>query len=225
MLNACEIQQVLSILRETYPDAAPQLDFGNAYQLLAAVILSAQCTDRQVNKVTPALFARFPSPEDLAGADVQEVETLIKSCGFYHTKARHLIDTCKAICSEFGGQVPSTLEELRTLPGVGRKTANVVYACAFHGDAIAVDTHVFRVTNRIGLAHASDVEKTEFQLMENIPKDLWSLSHHLLIFHGRRICHAQRKDCGHCPLTGLCETYLRENGGSETAGQAKEEKQ
>ena len=224
MLNACEIRQVLSILKETHPDAAPQLDFVDAYQLLVAVILSAQCTDRQVNKVTPALFARFPSPEELARADVGEVEALIRSCGFYHTKARHLIDTCQAVATEFHGQVPSTLEELRTLPGVGRKTANVVYACAFHGDAIAVDTHVFRVSNRIGLAHASNVEKTEDQLMENIPKDMWSLSHHLLIFHGRRICHAQRKDCAHCPLTELCETFRRENAGSRTAGQAKEDK-
>lgn len=211
MRNAQQTLQILDVLRKTYPDAAPQLVFSNPFELLVAVILSAQCTDRQVNKVTPALFARFPSPVSLAQAETEEIETLIKSCGFYHHKAKHLKEMANALVTRFQGQVPSSLEQLRTLSGVGRKTANVVYACAFGGAAIAVDTHVFRVSNRIGLACAGNVEKTEEQLMEQIPRELWSESHHLLLFHGRRICHAQRKDCTACPLTQLCETYLKEN--------------
>ena len=137
----------------------------------------------------------------------EALEQYIFSCGFYHNKAKHILSASHDIMEKFGGEVPSTLEELRTLAGVGRKTANVVYAVAFHGDAIAVDTHVFRVANRLGIAKGSTPDKVEAGLCAAIPQDLWSKAHHWLIFHGRRVCHSQRPDCDHCPLAPLCEYY------------------
>ena len=204
---------ILEILKQTYPDAAPELNFGNAYELLVAVTLSAQCTDKRVNSVTPALFAKYPTPTEMANADIEELENIIRSVGFYHSKARSLKETAEKLVESYGGQVPSSLDELRTLRGVGRKTANVVYAVAFGGDAIAVDTHVFRVSNRLGLASAKTVTDTEEQLMQAIPKDMWSLSHHLLIFHGRRICKAVKPKCDVCPLNKNCKYFLSLQGG------------
>lgn len=197
--------RILAELERLYPDAKPALHFKNPYQLLVAVILSAQCTDVKVNMVTPALFEAYPDAYALAKADVQDVEALIKTCGLYHSKAKNLVATAGILASLYGGEVPADHEKLTQLPGVGRKTANVVMSCAFGADAIAVDTHVFRVSNRLGLADAGDVLKTERQLMENIPKDKWSLAHHWIIFHGRRVCAARKPACESCTLSGWCE--------------------
>ena len=199
--------EILSTLERMYPDAAPALQFGSPYELLIAVILSAQCTDERVNKVTKVLFEKFNTPEKMLTLTQEALAQYIFSCGFYHNKAKHILSASHDIMEKFGGEVPSTLEELRTLAGVGRKTANVVYAVAFHGDAIAVDTHVFRVANRLGIAKGSTPDKVEAGLCAAIPKDLWSKAHHWLIFHGRRVCHSQRPDCDHCPLAPLCEYY------------------
>ena len=197
--------EILRRLRALYPDAKPALHFANAYQLLVAVILSAQCTDVKVNKVTPALFERFPDAASLAAVESSEVEPYIQSCGIYRNKARNLVLTARALCERFGGEVPADFEALQTLPGVGRKTANVVMACAFGADAIAVDTHVFRVSNRLGLAHADDVLETELQLQKAIPKKDWSYAHHWLIYHGRQVCDARKPQCHSCALRDVCE--------------------
>lgn len=197
--------QILAELERLYPDAKPALHFQNPYQLLVAVILSAQCTDVKVNAVTPALFAAYPDAHALSKADPLEVETYIRTCGLYHNKAKNLVATAKTLVESYGGDVPADHEKLTQLPGVGRKTANVVMSCAFGADAIAVDTHVFRVSNRLGLADAGDVLKTEQQLMQNIPKNKWSLAHHWIIFHGRRVCSARKPDCENCTLSGWCE--------------------
>lgn len=196
---------ILAELERLYPDAKPALHFANPYQLLVAVILSAQCTDVKVNMVTPALFAAYPDARALAKADPRDVEPLIKTCGLYHNKAKNLVATARALVENYGGEVPADHEKLTQLPGVGRKTANVVMSCAFGADAIAVDTHVFRVSNRLGLADANDVLKTEQQLMQNIPREKWSLAHHWIIFHGRRVCAARKPACGSCTLSRWCE--------------------
>ena len=204
-----QTNEVLSELARLYPDAKPALEFRSPYELLVAVILSAQCTDERVNKVTRVLFEKHAAPRDLLSLSQEELERYIYSCGFYHNKAQHILSATRDILEKFGGEVPATLEDLRTLAGVGRKTANVVYAVAFGGDAIAVDTHVFRVSNRLGLAHANTPEKTEQQLMAAIPKDDWSKAHHWLIFHGRRVCHSQKPDCANCTLAKKCEFYQK----------------
>ena len=205
MSNAFE--PILAELERLYPDARPALHFQNPYQLLVAVILSAQCTDVKVNMVTPALFERYPDAAARAGAALEDVEALIKTCGLYHNKAKNLIATARALVENYAGEVPADHEKLTQLPGVGRKTANVVMSCAFGADAIAVDTHVFRVSNRLGLADAKDVLKTEQQLMVNIPRSKWSLAHHWIIFHGRRVCAARKPDCAACTLSAWCEYY------------------
>ncbi len=204
-----QTNEVLSELARLYPDAKPALEFRSPYELLVAVILSAQCTDERVNKVTRVLFEKHATPRDMLSLSQEELERYIYSCGFYHNKAQHILSATRDILEKFGGEVPATLEDLRTLAGVGRKTANVVYAVAFGGDAIAVDTHVFRVSNRLGLAHANTPEKTEQQLMAAIPKDDWSKAHHWLIFHGRRVCHSQKPDCANCTLAKKCEFYQK----------------
>lgn len=196
---------ILAELERLYPDAKPALHFRNPYELLVAVILSAQCTDVKVNAVTPALFEAYPDAHALAGADALEVEDYIRTCGLYHNKAKNLVATAKILVEQYGGEVPADHGKLTELPGVGRKTANVVMSCAFGADAIAVDTHVFRVSNRLGLADAGDVLKTEQQLMLNIPRNKWSLAHHWIIFHGRRVCAARKPDCENCTLRLWCE--------------------
>ncbi len=201
---------ILETLQKMYPEARSALYYNNAFELLIATILSAQCTDRQVNAVTGTLFEKYPTPEAFIAAGEETVARAVKPCGFYQVKARHIIETCCKLVSDFGGRVPDTLEELTTLPGVGRKTANVVLSNAFGKAAIAVDTHVFRVTNRIGLAKAKDVLETEMQLMENIPKEKWSDAHHWLIWHGRRVCAARNPKCPECGIRGYCE-YAMEN--------------
>ena len=198
-------EHILAELERLYPDARPALHFDNAYQLLLAVILSAQCTDVKVNMVTPALFAAYPDAQALAKATPEEVEPYIRTCGLYHNKAKNLVLTARALVEQYGGEVPADHEKLTKLPGVGRKTANVVMSCAFGAYAIAVDTHVFRVTNRLGLASAPDVLKTEEQLMQAIPKDKWSRAHHWLIFHGRQVCAARKPACEACTLRAWCD--------------------
>ena len=198
-------EKVLNGLSQQHPDAKPELNFRNPYELLIATILSAQCTDKQVNRVTPALFDAYPTPEALASAEPEDVEPYIHSCGFYHNKAKNIVMACRNIVEQFGGNVPDNREGLESLAGVGRKTANVVLSNAFGVPAIAVDTHAFRVANRIGLVNAGNVEETEWQLMSNIPNDKWSIAHHWLIFHGRRVCGARKPDCGACIISELCD--------------------
>jgi endonuclease-3 len=205
-------EALLTKLEQVYGEEGCGLNFGTPFELLIATMLSAQTTDVQVNKVTPALFARCPDAQSMAGLTQEELEQMIRSIGFYHTKARHILDTARALCSQYQGRVPDTMEELVKLPGVGRKTANVVLANAMGQDRIAVDTHVFRVSNRLGLAHAKDVLKTEEQLMENIPQNLWSRAHHWLIWHGRRVCYARKPACERCPVAIYCEDYRRRLG-------------
>ena len=200
-------REILCELEKLYPQAAPALHFNSTYELLVAVILSAQCTDERVNKVTAELFKEYNTPQKMLTLSQQELEKRIFSCGFYRNKAAHILSASRDIIEKFGGQVPADHAALKTLAGVGQKTANVVYAVAFGGDAIAVDTHVFRVSNRLGLAHAATPEKTELQLNAAIPKDMWSRAHHWLIFHGRRVCHSQRPDCANCTLKQWCEYY------------------
>ena len=202
--------EILKTLEETYPDAKPGLEFKNPFELLIATILSAQCTDRQVNKCTPALFAAYPNASAMAQAEPAELSQYIKSCGFYNNKTKNILAACKEIVEKYGGEVPSEREALQSLPGVGRKTANVVLSNAFGIPAIAVDTHVFRVSNRLGLADAKNVEKTEMQLMENIPEEKWSQAHHWLIWHGRKVCKARNPECEICTLSKLCR-YHNEN--------------
>ncbi|MCH5286061.1 MAG: endonuclease III [Christensenellaceae bacterium] len=210
---------ILAELQRLYPDARPELNFSNPYETLVATILSAQCTDKQVNKVTPAVFARFPDAVSMAAASVDELYPMVKSCGF-KTKANNIIEACKLIALRHGGEVPSTMEELTALPGVGRKTANVVMANAFGVPAIAVDTHVFRVSNRLGLADADDVLKTELQLQKAIPKSDWSAAHHWLIYHGRRVCKAQRPLCESCTLRDMCKAERQRKKTAKTEAKA-----
>ncbi|MBQ7455173.1 MAG: endonuclease III [Clostridia bacterium] len=199
-------KEILRLLAETYPDAAPELHFSNPYETLVAVMLSAQCTDKQVNKVTPAVFRDFPDVASMAATDAETLFPYVKSCGF-KSKAANIVAACRLIMERFGGEVPRTMEELTSLPGVGRKTANVVMATAFGLPAIAVDTHVFRVSNRLGLAGADNVLDTEMQLREAIPEADWSRAHHWLIWHGRRVCAARNPKCEACPLNGVCRDY------------------
>jgi endonuclease-3 len=208
--NNLRIRMILDELSRLYPNPRPELDFGGAFQLLVATILAAQCTDKQVNRVTPALFAAFPDANAMAAQSPETIEPFIHACGFYHAKARNIIEASRAIVEKYAGEVPRDMNALTALPGVGRKTANVVMANAFGADAIAVDTHVLRVSNLLGLAHAKTPDQTERQLMSVIPKSEWSDAHHWLIFHGRRVCHARRPDCASCTLTQWCEARLAE---------------
>lgn len=196
--------EILRELNRLYPDAKPALQFKTPYELLVAVILSAQCTDERVNKVTKVLFEHYDTPEKMVMLSREQLEKYIFSCGFYRNKAAHILSASRDILEKFGGEVPSSFEELRTLAGVGQKTANVVYAVAFGGDAIAVDTHVFRVSRRLGLAFSNTPEKVEEELKKVIPRDEWSKAHHWLIWHGRKVCRSQKPDCENCTLKKMC---------------------
>ena len=209
MLSKEKQKEALRLLRETYPDAKPALHFRTPFELLVATMLSAQCTDKQVNKVTDVMYEKYNTAQDFAAIDYETLEPYIHSCGFFRTKGQNILAMSRILCEKYNGEVPMTREELTALPGVGRKTANVVLSNAFGEPAIAVDTHVFRVSNRIGLAEAKDVEKTEQQLMENIPKEDWSAAHHWLIYHGRLVCSAQRPKCGECALREVCDFAVR----------------
>ena len=205
MLEKDKIKEVLDILEETYPEAECALQHQNVFQLIVAVALSAQTTDKSVNVVTPALFERYPDADALAAADVEEVSEYIKRIGMYKTKAKNIVGMARKLVSDYDGQVPEDYDALVSLPGVGRKTANVVLSVGFGHQRIAVDTHVFRVANRIGLVHEKDVLKTELSLMERIPEERWSRTHHSLIFHGRQCCDARKPKCDDCPINTLCE--------------------
>jgi endonuclease-3 len=201
---------VLRRLRRAYPDAKTALDHRGPFQLLAATILSAQTTDVRVNKVTPVLFAKYPTPEALAEADPADVEQIIKSTGYFRSKTRSLIGMAKALVERFGGKVPDTMEELLTLPGVGRKTANVVLGNAFGKNVgIVVDTHVARLSQRLKLTRQTDPVKIEQDLMLLIPKRDWALFSHLLIFHGRQVCIARKPLCDECVLNDICPSAFR----------------
>lgn len=206
-------EEVLQTLEEVYFDAKPALNYTTPYELLIAVILSAQCTDERVNKVTAELFKHYNTPQTMLTLTQEELEKYIYSCGFYRNKAKHILSASLDILQKYNGQVPENFKDLKSLAGVGQKTANVVASICFQMDAIAVDTHVFRVSNRLGLANATTVEKTEEQLKKAIPQNKWSKAHHWLIFHGRRICHSQRPDCIHCMLTENCKYYNKQNKG------------
>ncbi len=198
------VAKVLDILQREYPDARVTLEFNNPLQLLIATILSAQCTDERVNQVTQNLFKKYRTGSDFANAGLSTLEEEIRSTGFYHNKAKSIIQCCRMIVNKFKGEVPRTLEELTTLSGVGRKTANIILGIAYGQPAIAVDTHVKRVTHRLGWANSDNPDKIEFELMEIIPKERWTQACHQLVFHGRKICIAKKPKCSICPVTELC---------------------
>ena len=208
MLKKKDIPLVLDALEEEYPEAECALDHMNIYQLIVAVVLSAQTTDASVNKVTPELFKAYPTPYELAGANQEDVEFILKRIGMYRTKAKNIINLAKLLCERYDGKVPGDYDSLVSLPGVGRKTANVVLSVGFGEQRIAVDTHVFRVANRIGLVEEKDVLSTELSLMERIPEDRWSKTHHSLIFHGRQCCTARKPHCERCVIFGICEQRI-----------------
>ena len=193
-------KEVLEILKEEYPDAKCELNYETPFQLLVATILSAQTTDKKVNEVTKGLFKDYPDVDSFLTISQEELEDRIKQIGLYRNKAKNLIMMVHQLKENFGGEVPKTMEGITSLAGAGRKTANVVLSNAFGVPSIAVDTHVFRVTNRIGIVNEKNVEKTEFALMDVIPKNRWSHSHHLFIFHGRRMCKARKPECATCPI-------------------------
>ncbi|KPU27095.1 endonuclease III [Caloranaerobacter sp. TR13] len=207
ILNKNEISEILKILSELYPEAKSELNYSNAFELLIATILAAQCTDKRVNQITEKLFKKYKKPEDYLMLTEEELGKMIKSCGFYRNKSKNILKTCEILVNKYDSKVPNSREELMKLPGVGRKTANVVLSNVFGEDAIAVDTHVFRVSNRIGLASSDNAYDTEKDLMRNIPQKLWSDAHHWLIYHGRRVCKARRPKCEICPLTKYCLYY------------------
>lgn len=198
------VRRLLRRLSTMYPDAACSLEFENPLQLLVATILSAQCTDVRVNQVTPALFARFPTPEAFADCDISELEDLIRSTGFFRNKAKNIKLCCQQIVERHSGQVPGTLEELVKLAGIGRKTANVILGDAFRTPGITVDTHVGRLSRRLGLTEETNPVKAERDLMKIIPRRQWTTFSHRMIFHGRQICHSRKPKCDTCPLANIC---------------------
>jgi len=207
MTLAEKAKKVLDILEKEYPDAKVALNFETPLELLIATILSAQCTDERVNKTTPAIFKRFKKAKDYSEVDIQKLEGSISSINFFRNKAKNIQACCKKIVDEFRGEIPDTLEELITLPGVGRKTANIVLGSAFGKDAIAVDTHVKRVSNRIGLAASQDPDKIEEELCRIIPQKRWTKATNLLILHGRRICTAKNPQHDVCKVRDYCDYY------------------
>lgn len=203
-------QKILDELKKMHPDAGCELNYGTPFELLVAVILSAQCTDKRVNEVAKDLFKKYNNPEQYATMTPAELEPLIHSCGFFHNKAVNIIGAAKGIVDRFGGEVPKTMAELTSLPGVGRKTASVVMTVAFDEPAMPVDTHVFRVSGRLGLSHGKNPEQVEKDLKDLYPPSDWNIVHHTLIFHGRYICKALRPNCSECTLTEYCP-YFKEN--------------
>ena len=205
-MTETQANAVLDALEGLYPEARAELAFTNPFETLIATILSAQCTDQRVNMVTEKLFKLYPDAKSMARLEPEELEPLIKSCGLYHSKAKHIVEACRALVEKYDGAVPADRSQLMALPGVGQKTAGVVLLAAFGDDQIPVDTHVFRVSNRIGLARATTPVAVEQQLRQLLPRGRWSHAHHLIIWHGRRCCHAIKPECARCPLNGtLCE--------------------
>ncbi|QTE36623.1 endonuclease III [Mucilaginibacter gossypii] len=212
MLKAERYRHFVDYFSKNQPNPVTELHYNNPFQLLVAVILSAQCTDKRINQVTPALFERFPTPQDLAAATSDEVFAYIRSVSYPNNKAKHLVGMGKMLMEVFNGEIPSGIENLQKLPGVGRKTANVIASVIFEEPAMAVDTHVFRVANRIGLTNnARTPLAVERQLVQNIPKEYIGVAHHWLILHGRYICLARSPKCDICPLTWFCRYYERNN--------------
>lgn len=200
-----QVNEILDKLEEQYPDADCALEHESVFQLLVAVVLSAQTTDKSVNVVTKDLFKKYPDAYSLAQASQEEIADRIKRIGMYKTKSKNILTLAKTLMEKYDGQVPEDYDKLIELPGVGRKTANVVLAVGFGHQRIAVDTHVFRVTNRIGLVEEKNVLKTELALMKTLPEERWSRAHHSFIFHGRNCCHARRPDCENCVIGYICE--------------------
>lgn len=202
-------KRMISYFEEARPTAQSELNYGNPYELLVAVILSAQCTDKRVNMTTPALFAAYPTPQVLAQASPEEVFEYIKSISYPNNKSRHLVGMAQKLVSDFGGEVPSDVDELQTLPGVGRKTANVIASVIFNLPALAVDTHVFRVSNRIGLTHNSkNPLQTERELVKHIPPEKIPIAHHWIILHGRYVCQARKPHCHECGIQDICNYFI-----------------
>ena len=201
---------IVDKLIESYPDARCELEYKSPFQLLIATILSAQTTDKKVNEVTKNLFIEYPRLEDLK-LDEKELQDKIKSIGLYRMKSKNIINLCRILEERFDSEVPRTRDELITLPGVGRKTANVVISNCFGVQAFAVDVHVFRVSNRIGIANSPTPEKTELDLMKNIDENLWTICHHTIIFHGRRCCTSRKPNCGECKISEYCKYYKQNN--------------
>jgi len=207
--DGARVARILEVLQNTWGHATCELDHDNPYQLLVATILSAQSTDKRVNLVTPALFAKYPNAAALASADPDELEAVIRSTGFYRNKAKHLLGMARRVVEVYGGEIPPRMDDLVTLPGVARKTANVVLGTAFGINAgVVVDTHVKRVSARLGMTAETDPAKIERDLMAEVPQASWTDVGHQLIWHGRRICHARNPDCEHCPLAPLCSYAL-----------------
>jgi len=209
MPKPLEIKKILDALQRAYPDAGCALDHRGTFELLVAVALSAQTTDKSVNVVTPALFEKYPTVEALAGASEEDVMVILKRIGMYKTKTKNLLAMARTLVSEYDGKVPDKYDELIRLTGVGRKTANVVLSVGFGEQKIAVDTHVFRVANRIGLVDEKDVLRTELALMEVIPKERWTEAHHSLIFHGRNCCSARKPTCETCCISKFCKDFKK----------------
>lgn len=215
-------RQVTAWFMEIMPNADTELHFETTFQLLVAVILSAQCTDKRVNSVTPALFAAYPDAESMAKATQESIFSYIRSISYPNNKAKHLLEMARCLVEEFQGKVPDTREELMRLPGVGRKTANVLLICAFHQAAMPVDTHVFRVSERIGLTqHSKSPEETEQILLMYFPKSLLALAHHWLILHGRYVCTARKPLCHSCGLTSCCRFFLENSQKAILSGKNK----
>lgn len=205
-----DIIKIVEILKEAYPDAKCSLDFTTPFEMLVAVILSAQCTDERVNKTTPALFAKYSTPQDFANMDIEELENFIHPCGFYKNKAKNIKATAQIIATKYNGKVPETMEELMALPGVGRKTANVVMLEAFNKpQGIAVDTHCKRISNKIGFSNEKEPEKIEQDLLKIIPSKYYKDMNHILIWHGRNTCVARNPKCEMCPINKYCREYKK----------------
>ena len=205
------ILDIIDKVEELYKDPKCELEFNSDYELLIAVILSAQCTDKRVNAVTKELFKNYNTPLKMITLSQGQLEQKIRSCGFFHNKAKHILDCSRELIEKYGGEIPKTKKELKELAGVGEKTANVVMATAFNVPAIAVDTHVFRVSNRLGLANGKTVEKTQKDLEKNLPKDKWIKFHYALVLHGRYVCKSQKPNCEQCELKSLCKFFKNNN--------------
>ena len=205
------ILDIIDKVEELYKDPKCELEFNSDYELLIAVILSAQCTDKRVNAVTKELFKNYNTPLKMITLSQGQLEQKIRSCGFFHNKAKHILDCSRELIEKYDGEIPKTKKELKELAGVGEKTANVVMATAFNVPAIAVDTHVFRVSNRLGLANGKTVEKTQKDLEKNLPKDKWIKFHYALVLHGRYVCKSQKPNCEQCELKSLCKFFKNNN--------------
>ena len=201
-------QQILAILENEYRDTKTALNYHSPFELLVAVILSAQCTDERVNLITSRIFPRLNTPEKMLKLSLEELENEIRDCGLYHAKAKNLLGMCRMLLEQFSGKIPADIEKMQLLPGVGRKTANVVASIIYNIPAIAVDTHVFRVSHRLGLAKGKTPEETEIELQKIIPKEKWGKAHHWLIWHGRLVCKARKPLCKKCKLCELCRSAI-----------------